>query len=304
MKKSRKISILMCMLAALTLVLAACGSNNGGSASGGKKITIGSKNFTENILLAHILADLIEAKTDIKVDRKMNLGGSNVVWTALKNNDVQLYPEYTGTIVANYYQEETGNAEETLAKTKELVKQDGLVYMEPFAFNNTYTLAISKKTADQYNLKTFSDLAKVSKDLVLGAEFEFLDRDDGYPGLQKLYNMTFKSAKGMDHGVIYQAIDQGETDVTDAYATDAQIKAHDLVILEDDKEFFPPYNAAAVIRQDTLDEYPELNDVLNLLKGQITNEEMQSLNAKVDIDGLKEEDVAHDFLVEQGLIDK
>lgn len=298
--KIKKLAVMLCTLTSFALLLAACGGTN---ESSGKEITISSKNFTENVLLAHMMADLIEANTDIKVNRKMNLGGSNVVWQALQNDEIQLYPDYTGTIVANYYLEKTGNSEETLQKAKELVKEDGLALMEPIGINNTYTLAVTQATADEFNLKTFSDLAKVSQDMVLGVEFEFLDRDDGYPGLQKLYNMNFKDAKGMDHGIMYQAIEDGETDVTNAYATDAQIKVHNLVILEDDKEFFPPYDGVALIRQDTLDQYPELEEVLNLLAGQITNEEMQGLNAKVDVDGLKEEDVAHDFLVEKGLIE-
>ncbi|GGA33041.1 glycine betaine ABC transporter substrate-binding protein [Paenibacillus physcomitrellae] len=292
------------ILMSLILILAACGSSKDtAGANSGKEITMGSKNFTENILVAEMMAQLIEAKTDIKVNRKLNLGGSNVVWTALKNNEIQLYPDYTGTVVANYYQEKTGTAEETLERAKELVKQDKLVFLDPLGFNNTYTLAVTKSTAEKYNLKTYSDLAKVSPDLVLGVEFEFLDRDDGYPGVQKLYNMNFKTAKGMDHGIMYQAIKGGETDVTNAYSTDAQIKANDLVILEDDKQFFPPYYAAPIIRQDTLDQYPEIADVLKTMNDSITEEDMQDLNGKVDIEGLKEDQVAHDFLVEKGLIE-
>lgn len=175
--------VVLGMLASIGMVLAACGGNSDGdqAAEGNKQITVSSKNFTENVILAHMMAELIEAKTDIKVTRTVNLGGSNVVWNALKNNEVQLFPDYTGTIVANYYQEETGTSEESLSKTRELLKADNLAFLEPFGMNNTYTLAVTKETADQYNLKTFSDLAKVSDDMTLGVEFEFLDRDDGYP---------------------------------------------------------------------------------------------------------------------------
>jgi osmoprotectant transport system substrate-binding protein len=302
LSKKNRLAGIGAALVSLTLLLAACG-HSGSGASGSKVVTIGSKNFTENILVADMMADMIEAKTDIKVNRKMSLGGSNVVWTALKNNEVQMYPDYTGTVVANYYQEKTGTAQETLDKARELVKQDHLVFLDPFGFNDTYTLAVTQEAAAKYHLQTYSDLAKAAPQLVLGVEFEFLDRDDGYPGLQKLYGMTFKSAKGMDHGIMYQAIKGGETDVTNAYSTDAQIKANDLVVLQDDKQFFPPYYAAPIVRQDTLDKYPELKGVLNALQGTITEEDMQVLNGKVDIDGLKEEDVAHDFLVEKGLLD-
>jgi osmoprotectant transport system substrate-binding protein len=301
----KKTGLIFALLASVGIILAACGGGKSGEsgAASDKQITVSSKNFTENVIIAHMMADLIEAKTDIKVKRTVNLGGSNVVWNALKNDEVQLYPDYTGTIVANYYQEETGTSEESLARARELIKPEGLAFLEPFGINNTYTLAVTKETADKYKLKTLSDLAKVSDDMVLGVEFEFLDREDGYPGIQKLYGMNFKESKGMDHGIMYRAIEKGETDVTNAYATDAQIKVHDLVILEDDKEFFPPYDGGPVIRQDTLDQYPELEDVLNLLKGQITETDMQELNAQVDVEGLKEDDVAHDFLVKKGLIE-
>ncbi|OPG94700.1 glycine/betaine ABC transporter substrate-binding protein [Chryseobacterium mucoviscidosis] len=301
----KKTGLIFALLASVGIILAACGGGKSGEsgAASDKQITVSSKNFTENVIIAHMMADLIEAKTDIKVKRTVNLGGSNVVWNALKNDEVQLYPDYTGTIVANYYQEETGTSEESLARARELIKPEGLAFLEPFGINNTYTLAVTKETADKYKLKTLSDLAKVSDDMVLGVEFEFLDREDGYPGIQKLYGMNFKESKGMDHGIMYRAIEKGETDVTNAYATDAQIKVHDLVILEDDKEFFPPYDGGPVIRQDTLDQYPELEEVLNLLKGQVTETEMQELNAQVDVEGLKEDDVAHDFLVKKGLIE-
>lgn len=301
----KKTGLIFALLASVGIILAACGGGKSGESgvASDKQITVSSKNFTENVIIAHMMADLIEAKTDIKVKRTVNLGGSNVVWNALKNDEVQLYPDYTGTIVANYYQEETGTSEESLARARELIKPEGLAFLEPFGINNTYTLAVTKETADKYKLKTLSDLAKVSDDMVLGVEFEFLDREDGYPGIQKLYGMNFKESKGMDHGIMYRAIEKGETDVTNAYATDAQIKVHDLVILEDDKEFFPPYDGGPVIRQDTLDQYPELEDVLNLLKGQITETDMQELNAQVDVEGLKEDDVAHDFLVKKGLIE-
>lgn len=297
----KKKLLVLLIIMALTITFSGCSQGN--SASGGT-ITVGSKDFTENIILAHIMAELIEANTDITVERKVNLGGSNVAWKALQNNDIQLYPDYTGTIVANYYQDETGNSEETLQKAKEFTEQDGFKLLEPFGMNNTYTLAISKETMEKYDLKTFSDLAKVSENLVLGCEFEFRDRPDGYPGLQKEYNMNFKDVKGMQHGIKYRSLDEQEVDVIDAYATDGQIKVYDLVILEDDKEFFPPYDGVPVTRQDTLEQYPEIEDILKQLAGKIDDEKMQELNSKVDSEGMKAETVAHDFLVSAGLIEE
>jgi Periplasmic glycine betaine/choline-binding (lipo)protein of an ABC-type transport system (osmoprotectant binding protein) len=289
----------------LMLVLGGCGGGgdrNGGSGGSGK-ITVGSKNFTENILLAHMMAILIEENTDIRVERKVNLGGSNVAWQALLNNDIQLYLDYTGTIVANYYQQETGDAEETLQRAQELVKQDHLKFLEPWGFNNTYTLAVKQELAEELGLSTYSDLAKVSDQLVIGSEFEFLDRPDGLPGLKETYGMSFREEKGMDAGLRYPSIQEGKVDVINAFATDGMLVVYQLKILEDDKSFFPPYHGAPLVRQDTLEQYPEIEDLLNRLAGKIDDETMQSLNAKVDSEGLKEEDVAREFLIEQGLIE-
>lgn len=288
---------------ASVLVFSLSGCGGSGARSGGT-VTVGSKNFTENIIIAHMMADLVEAGTDLTVVRKVNLGGSNVAWTALENNDIQMYPDYTGTIVANYYQEKTGTSKETLDKTKELVKEDKLKALESFGFNNTYTLAVTQETAQKYNLNTFSDLAKAADKLTLGCEFEFKDRPDGYPGLQSTYSMNFKDVKGMDHGIMYRSLSQGEVDAVDAYATDGQIKVFDLKILKDDMEFFPPYDCLPVVRQDTLDKYPEIEGALNKLAGKIDEQIMQELNAKVDDEGMKAETVARDFLVSAGLIEK
>ncbi|NMO96507.1 glycine betaine ABC transporter substrate-binding protein [Paenibacillus lemnae] len=303
MNKKRWLSAAAALL--LTFSLSACTvpTASPGSGGGPANLTIGSKNFTENIILAHMMADLIEDRTDLNVRRTLNLGGSSVTWKALLNNDIQLYPDYTGTIVANYYQEETGTAEETIKRTRELVSEDGLEFLEPLGFSNSYALAVSQETAAEYNLKTYSDLAQVSQDLELGAEFEFTDRPDTYPGLRELYDMEFKSVKGMDQGIKYRLMAQNDLDVSSAYTTDGQVKVNNLVLLEDDKGFFPPYDAGAVVRKDLLDEHPEIRDALNELGGKISEEKMQEMNALVD-EGYREDIVARDFLVENGLLNK
>jgi len=298
-------ALTLAVISLLVMLMGACGgggAQNGGNGNSGK-IAVGSKNFTENILLAHMMAILIEENTDLQVDRKVNLGGSNVAWQALLNNDIQLYPDYTGTIVANYYQEGTGDAEETLRKAQELVKRDNLKFLEPWGFNNTYTLAVKRELAEELGLNTYSDLAKVSDRLVIGSEFEFLDRPDGLPGLKGVYGMNFADERGMDAGLRYPSIEEGKVDVINAFATDGMLVVFQLKILEDDKSFFPPYHGAPIVRQDMLDKYPEVEELLNRLAGKIDDETMQALNAKVDAEGLKEEDVAREFLVELGLID-
>ena len=267
-------------------------------------LRLGSRNNTESIILSHIMGQLIEDKLGIEVLYKENLGGSNVVWNAMTNGHIDVIPDYTGTIVVTYYHEEPGTAEETLEATKRLVEADGIVALNTFGFNNTYTLAFDEAKAEELGVVTFSDFAKYSEDFILGAVFEFIDRPDGLPGFQKEYDIEFKDVKGMDHGMMYRSISAGEVDVINSYTTDGQLQIHDLRVLEDDKSYFPPYHALPLVRKETLNEYPELEEVLGLLEGKIDEEAMQIMNGKVDNDGMMVERVAQEFLIESGLIEK
>ena len=267
-------------------------------------LILGSRNNTESIILSHVMGQLIENKTDIEVLYKENLGGSNVVWNAMINDKIDVIPDYTGTIVVNYYHEEPGNADETLELTRRLVGEDGIIAFDTFGFNNTYTLALWEDRAEELGIVTFSDFAKHSDDSILGAVFEFIDRPDGLPGFSKEYGLTFKDVKGMDHGIMYRSINANEVDVINSYTTDGQLQEFDLRVLEDDKSYFPPYHALPLVREETLKEYPELEEVLKSLAGMINEEAMQKMNGKVDNDGMMVEQVAHDFLVESGLIEE
>ena len=267
-------------------------------------LRLGSRNNTESIILSHIMGQLIEDKLGIEVLYKENLGGSNVVWNAMTNGHIDVIPDYTGTIVVTYYHEEPGTAEETLEATKRLVETDGIVALNTFGFNNTYTLAFDEAKAEELGVVTFSDFAKYSQDFVLGSVFEFIDRPDGLPGFQKEYGIEFKDVKGMDHGMMYRSISAGEVDVINSYTTDGQLQIHDLRVLEDDKSYFPPYHALPLVRKEILNEYPELEEVLGLLEGMIDEEAMQIMNGKVDNDGMMVEHVAQEFLIESGLIEK
>ncbi len=287
------------MLISVLLVITACGNNEDTNED---SITVGSRNNTESIILANIMGQLIEAKTDINVIQKDNLGGSNVLWNGMLENEIQLIPDYTGTIVANYYQEETGTAEETLALTKELIANDGLVAFNAFGFNNTYTLSLDETYAEENNIETFSDFAEVSEQFTLGAVFEFIDRPDGLPGFKEAYDLEFGDVKGMDHGMMYRSYSEGEIDVINSYTTDGQLQVYDVRVLEDDKSFFPPYHAIPVIRQDALEQFPELEEVLALLENEIDETTMQIMNGKVDNDGIRVDAVAEEFLQESGLI--
>lgn len=267
-------------------------------------LTLGSRNNTESIILSHVMGQLIENKTDIEVIYKENLGGSNVVWNAMLNGLIDVIPDYTGTIVVNYYHEDPGTAEETLATTKRLVNEDGIIAFDTFGFNNTYTLALDESRAEELGVKTFSDFANVSEDFILGAVFEFIDRPDGLPGFQEEYGLKFKDVKGMDHGIMYRSIGAKEVDVINSYTTDGQLQDYDLRVLEDDKSYFPPYHALPLVRKETLLEYPEIEAVLKQLAGMINEEAMQKMNAKVDNEGMMVEQVAQEFLVESGLIEE
>lgn len=267
-------------------------------------LIIGSRNNTESIILSNLMGQLIEEKTGINVTYKENLGGSNVVWTAMLNGKIDVIPDYTGTIVINYYQETTGNADETLAKTKELVLADDITALESFGFNNTYTLALDEAEAESLGVTTFSDFAKVSDDFILGAVFEFIDRPDGLPGFQKEYDLQFKDVKGMDHGIMYRSINAKEVDVINSYTTDGQLQMYNLRVLEDDKGYFPPYHALPLVRTEVLEQYPEIGESLLELAGKIDETAMQEMNAKVDNEGQMVELVAKEFLQEAGFISK
>lgn len=266
-------------------------------------LIVGSRNNTESIILSNIMGQLIEAKADIDVIYKENLGGSNVVWTAMLNDNIDVIPDYTGTIVINYYQETAGDADETLASTKELVSADGITALESFGFNNTYTLALDEDEAERLDLKTFSDFAEVSDDFVLGAVFEFIDRPDGLPGFEEEYDLEFQDVKGMDHGMMYRSINAEEVDVINSYTTDGQLQMYNLRVLEDDQNYFPPYHALPLVRNEILEQYPELEEVLLQLAGEIDEPTMQAMNAKVDNEGQMVETVAEEFLQQAGLIE-
>ena len=293
------------MIAIASLLLVAAGAFKVYStANAEEKIVIGSKNFSEQLILGNMLADLIENKTDIQVERKLNLGGSQVAFSALKNGDIDLYVEYTGTGLVNILnQPPESNPDQVYNYVqKEFKKKYDIELLKPIGFNNTYALAVRQDTAKQYNLKTISDLARVSNGLIMGPTIEFPNREDGLIGLSKTYNMTFKDVKAVDGGLRYTALKNHKSDVIDAFSTDGLLEAFQLKVLEDDKNFFPPYYAVPIIKEETLKEHPELKKVLNSLSGKLTDEKMRELNYKVDSLKQSPAKVAKEFLKEEGLL--
>ena len=281
----------------------------------GPTVGVGSKDFTESILLAEIVAALLE-DSGFTVERQLNLGGSAVVHQALTSGEIDMYVEYTGTgllaiLGAELPEADAGSATpaagEGMDQVYQMVKDGyeseyGLTWLEPWGFNNTYALAVTQETADEHGLETTSDLEGVAGDLTFGATQEFLVRPDGLPGLEETYGFEFGDEQGLDPGLLYSALDNGDVDVISAFATDGRIPALGLVLLEDDMGYFPPYYAAPVVDMELLDANPEIADILNQLSGQIDDATMAELNYEVDENGTEPSEVARTFLEEQGLI--
>lgn len=271
-----------------------------------KRIAIGSKDFTEQLVLCNLYADVIEDKTDIKVDRRENLGGSEVCYEAQDKGEIDMYVEYTGTAYMNILKEKSTDDMDKVYRTlkKYFKEKNNFEVLDQTKFNNTYTLAVTKETAKKYNLNKISDLRGVGSELSIGSTLEFLNRADGIPGLCKTYGFKFKSETGIDGSPRYTALENKKVDVVDAFATDGLLKKFKLKVLEDDKKYFPPYYAVPVIREDTLKKYPELEKVINELSSALTNEAMMEMNYEVDELGKEPREAAHDYLVEQGIIEK
>ncbi|MDY7033071.1 MAG: glycine betaine ABC transporter substrate-binding protein [Thermodesulfobacteriota bacterium] len=289
----------------LIVILTGCGKGPEEDGRELKTITIGSKHFTEQEIIAEIMAQMIEMNTDMKVIRKFNLGGTMVCFNALKSGDIDLYAEYTGTGLVNILKRKAQNdPEEVYQVVKETFHEEfGLVWLKPFGFNNTYTLTMRKRHAEKLGIKRISDIALHRNLLQPGFDAEFLERPDGYPGLAKKYGFTFKKRpKQMDPGLMYKACAEGAVDIIDGFATDGRISAYNLFVLEDDRSFFPPYYAAPLVREEVLAGNPKIDNVLIRLAGTISDETMQRLNFQVDKEEKRASLVARNFLLERKLI--
>ena len=270
-----------------------------------EKIVIGARSFSEQLILGNMYAELIEEHTDLNVDRKFSLAGSSVSMAALYAGEIDLAIEYTGSLYINVLnQEPSTDSKVVYSKSKELMeKERNVTLLDPIGFNNTYSLAMKPEIADKYGINSISDLAKVSPELVFGPTLEFLNRVDGFPNLSKAYNLNFKNSVGIDGALRYTALNSGESDVIDAFSTDGLLKSFNLKVLEDDLNFFAPYDAIPLVRMETLEKYPELKTVLNMLSGTINEQTMIDLNYKVDDLGEDASNVAKEYLRSQGLID-
>ncbi len=262
----------------LVVALSGCGPR--------QRIVVGSKNFTESDLLAEIVAQQIERRTGLAVERRLHLGGSFVCHQAITSGAIDIYVEYSGTAyTAILKQQPVTDPDSVLRYVKaEYGRRFAIDWLRPFGFNNTFAILVRGKDAAGYSLKTISDLAPVAPRLKAGFGYEFLERADGFPGLAARYGLRFaQPPTAMDLGLTYRALADGHVDVIAGNSTDGQIAALDLVQLADDRGYFPPYQAAALVRHPVLEQYPALAAALDELGGRITDAEMRRLNDLADV---------------------
>lgn len=272
-------------------------------------VKVGGKDFTEQLILAQLTVQLLEAN-GIQAQDVSNVAGSDTCRKALESGDFSMYWEYTGTAWAMLLQEGgdmPGDAQALFDAVKAADEPNGMVWLDYAPMNNTYALVMPEALSQELGITSYTELGEYITanpgSLVLACDHEFTAREDGLPGLVDTYGTDFgDSLSIMEMGIVYQTLGSGQADVGMVFATDGRIKANNLVLLEDDKSFFPIYNGAPCVRQDVLDAYPQIKDILAQLSVLLTDEIMQNLNYKVDGEGYEPNEVAEEFLTEQGLI--
>ncbi|GIP38712.1 choline-binding protein [Paenibacillus sp. J31TS4] len=297
MRRRSKRWLLGTVLAGVLLMTSGCGR--------GDTILIGAQTFSEPKILAQMYKLLIEDRTDLKVDVLPDLATSPVVLQAMKNNDVQMGTLYSGEIFNNHFPiEDTKDRKRVLEQAQQgFDKYFNLKWYDPLGFENTYAFTVRKEVADKNQYKKISDLTANAQQMRLGVDTSWLERTaDGYPAFKQHYNMTFGKTLPMEVALVYKAVANNEVDIVLAYSTDSRLKEYDLQTLEDDKKFFPPFDASPVVRKDLLEKHPEINDVLQLLIGKIDAKTMVDLNYEVDVKKRNERKVAEDYLKNVGLL--
>ena len=291
--------IIACVIAGLCVLagLAGCTREH--------PITVGSKNFTEQVVLGEIVAQHLEHRLGHRVDRKLNLGGTMLAHQALVRGEIDLYPEYTGTaLTAILKLSPTSDPAAAVALVRsEYQSRFALEWMEPLGFNNTFAMVIRGEDARQHKIATLSDAARHSTGWTLGVGYEFQQRPDGLAGLLKTYHLPVQgSPKTMDLGLLYKALEQGQVSMVAGNATDGQLSVLEAVVLQDDQHYFPPYECGLVVRADKLKDDPPLRQALVELTGRFTDQAMRKLNYQVDGEHRPVRDVAEQFLREAGLV--
>ena len=286
------------LLGAALALLAAC------SPPGRGRISIGAKNFTEQLILAELVAQHLEARTGLTVVRRSNLGGTLICHQALKAGEIDLYVEYTGTaLTAILDQKPSGDPGEVYRRVKEAYgEQFDLEWTEPLGFNDTFAIVVRGEDARRYGLKTISDAAPRTPEWRAGFGYEFMERPDGFAGLAATYGLAFgQPPRTMELGLLYRALVEKQVDLVAGNSTDGVIAANDLVVLADDRRYFPPYEAAPVVRRAALARHPALRAALAELGGKIDEAAMRAMNAAVDGEHRDPKEVAQEFLAGAGL---
>ena len=293
-----KLRLLACALV-LILTLSSCSSRRA------NRVVVGCKNFTEQLILGEIIAQQLEAKTSLEVDRRFYLAGTFIAHQAIVGGRIDIYPEYTGTSLTAVLKQATGGDRQHVydAVRNGYLERFNLDLGSPFGFNDTFAIEIRGEDARQLGLKTISQAATYTPKWRAGFGYEFMEREDGYKGLVAKYGLRFAEApRVMDLGLLTRALKEKQVDLIAGNTTDGLIPALDLFVLEDDRHYFPPYEAVPVIRKETLDRHPEIGTALEQLAGTISDSEMQALNYAVDGQHRDVQVVAREFLQRKGLV--
>lgn len=257
----------------------------------GQSVVVGSKLFTESVILGEVIGHCGHIE-NVSIEHRRELGGTRIVWDALLNGEIDIYPEYTGTMI---YEILAAHNIRSQAELRSTLDSLDLELSEPLGFNNTYAFGMRREHASQLEISSISQLASFP-DLLFGFSNEFMDREDGWPRLRDAYHLPQRNVFGLDHNLAYRGLAEGQIDVIDLYTTDAEIEHYDLVALEDDLEFFPRYDAVFVYRRELASRYPELVRRINQLANAIPERTMIGLNRQVKIDEKTESEVAQNFL--------
>ncbi|MEH7225708.1 osmoprotectant update ABC transporter permease/substrate-binding subunit OpuFB [Bacillus sp. JJ1566] len=270
-----------------------------------QKVVIAGKLGSEPEILINMYKILIEDETDLQVELKPGLGKTSFVFNALRSEDIDIYPEFTGTAISEFLKETANSTDrqQVYQQARDgLLERFNMVLLKPMQFNNTYALAVPNDFADEFGLETISDLKGREDKINAGFTLEFSDREDGYLGIQSLYGIQFPNLVTMEPKLRYVAVESGEINLVDAYSTDSELRQYQLKVLEDDQHLFPPYQGAPLLREETVKKYPEIADALNKLSGKITDDKMREMNFLVNVEGLSPFEVAKDYLETNGLI--
>ncbi len=284
--------------ALLLVLLTACGPARE------ERVVVGSKHFTEQVVLAELIAQHLEAKTGMPVDRRFYLTGSYIAHQALLSGRIDMYVEYTGTALsAVLKQEPSGTSAEVLERVRRAyAEQYSLEVTEPLGFNNTFALVIRGEDAARLGIRTLSQAAAYTPQWRAGFGYEFLERPDGYPGLAKIYQLKFaEPPRIMDMGLLYRALKEKQVDFVAGNSTDGTIAALGFVALEDDRHYFPPYDAVPIVRRETIQRHPQVRKALAELAGKLSEDEMRRLNYAVDGEHRDVADVVREFRQKKGL---